>query len=146
MVTWVRFLDRQTRREFYLWNTHFDHQIQAAREKAAALVRERVAALGTSLPVILTGDFNAGQDNPAHEILVQDSFFTDTWFTAKERVGQGLGTFNGFKAVPQESPRIDWILARGKVRVEKEQIVTFNQDGKFPSDHCPLVAWLTLED
>ena len=45
MVTWVRFLDLQSHREFYYFNTHLDHQIQPAREKAAALIRERVDAL-----------------------------------------------------------------------------------------------------
>ncbi len=44
MVTWVKFRDRQTKREFIFVNTHFDHEVQAAREKSAQLVRERVAA------------------------------------------------------------------------------------------------------
>ncbi len=145
MVTWIRSLDRETKREFYLFNTHFDHQIQLAREKSAALVRERVDALGTNFPVLLTGDFNAPYTNPAHQILVKGEFFTDTWDSAKERIGEGLGTFNGFREVPRNNVRIDWILARGKVRVDKAQIVTFNKEGKFPSDHCPLVAWVTLE-
>ncbi len=145
MVTWVRFLNRETKREFYLFNTHFDHQIQLAREKSAALVRERVEALGTNSPVLLTGDFNAPYPNRAHQILVRDGFFTDTWDSAKERIGEGLGTFNGFQEVPRNNTRIDWILTRGKVRVDKIQIVTFNKEGRFPSDHCPLVAWLALE-
>jgi endonuclease/exonuclease/phosphatase family metal-dependent hydrolase len=146
MVTWVRFLDRQTQREFFLFNTHFDHQIQTAREKSAELVRQRVAALKTVLPVILTGDFNAGADNKAHQLLVADDFFSDTWNLAKERRGEGQGTFNGFKAVPKNNVRIDWILARGKVVVEAEEIVTFSRDGHFPSDHCPLLATLRLGD
>ncbi len=145
MVTWIRFLDRQAKREFYLFNTHFDHQIQLAREKSAALVRERVEALGTNAPVLLTGDFNAPYTNPAHQILVKDEFFIDTWDSAKERVGEGLGTFNGFKEVPKNNTRIDWILSRGKVRIDKVQIVTFNKGGRFPSDHCPLAAWVTLD-
>ncbi len=144
MVTWVRFLDRQTQQEFYLFDTHFDHQVQAAREKSAELVRQRVQALNTSLPVLLTGDFNAGADNKAHEILVGDDFFCDTWKLAKERRGEGLGTFNGFKAVPNNNTRIDWILARGHVEVQAEEVVTFSRDGQFPSDHCPLAAWLRL--
>ena len=40
--------------------------------------------------------------------------------------------------------RIDWILARGKVTVDAEEIETFSRDGHFPSDHCPVVAWLRL--
>jgi endonuclease/exonuclease/phosphatase family metal-dependent hydrolase len=146
MVTWVRFLDRDTNREFYLVNTHFDHQVQGAREKSAELIRKRVAALNTTLPVILTGDFNAAESNKAHEILLAQDFFTDTWQAARERRGEGLGTFNGFKAVPKNNTRIDWILTRGTVTVEAEEIVTFSRDGHFPSDHCPLVAWLRLAD
>ncbi len=146
MVTWVRFLDHQTKREFYLFNTHFDHQVQLAREKSAQLVRRRIEELNTSLPIIMTGDFNAAADNKAHQILTGDGFFADTWTLAKERRGEGLGSFNGFKAVPKNNTRIDWILARGKVTVDVEQIVTFSRDGQFPSDHCPLVAWLRLTD
>ena len=144
MVTWVRFLDKANKTEFYLFNTHFDHQVQVAREKSAGLVRERVQALGDTTPVILTGDFNAGADNKAHAILVEDGFFSDTWDQAKEKVGEGLGTFNGFKAVPKNNTRIDWILSQGKVSVEREEIVTFSRDGQFPSDHCPLLARIRL--
>ena len=45
-----------------------------------------------------------------------------------------------------QNPRIDWILTRGPVTVDAEEIVTFSRDGKFPSDHCPLVAWLRFGD
>ena len=38
MVTWVRFLDRRTKKEFYFWNTHFDHRSQNSREKSAELI------------------------------------------------------------------------------------------------------------
>jgi endonuclease/exonuclease/phosphatase family metal-dependent hydrolase len=40
--------------------------------------------------------------------------------------------------------RIDWILARGKVSVDASEIVTFSREGRFPSDHLPVVAWLGL--
>lgn len=145
MVTWVKFLDRQTGREFYHFNTHFDHAVQIAREKSAKLVRARVEALHTELPVLFTGDFNADASNKAHELLVGDNFFSDTWDKAAERRGEGLGTFNDFKAVPHDNSRIDWILSRGKVSVQAEEIVTFSKDGRFPSDHCPLVAWIRCE-
>jgi endonuclease/exonuclease/phosphatase family metal-dependent hydrolase len=140
MVTWVRFRDRRSQREFYLFNTHFDHQVQLAREKSARLLRGRIEALKTALPVIVTGDFNAGYENLSHQILVEGGFLFDTWDRAKEKIGEGLATFNGFKAVPKNDTRIDWILARGPVEVEKEEIVTFSKNRHFPSDHCPLVA------
>jgi len=146
MVTWIRFRDRVTNREFYLLNTHFDHQIQPAREKSAALVKERAGALNPSIPVILTGDFNAvAEDNPAYTTLVGDGFFADTWATAKAREGDTtLNTFNGFEPARRESKRIDWILTRGPVRTESVRIVDCASGGQYPSDHFPVVARLVL--
>jgi endonuclease/exonuclease/phosphatase family metal-dependent hydrolase len=146
MVTWVRFRDRDTSQEFYHFNTHLDHEIQLAREHGADLIRQRVSDLKTSLPVLLTGDFNAGADNKAHAILTSEDFFRDTWNLAKERRGEGLGTFNGFKEIPRNNTRIDWILARGNAEVDATEIVTFSRNGQFPSDHFPIVVWLRLTE
>jgi endonuclease/exonuclease/phosphatase family metal-dependent hydrolase len=145
MVTWVKFRDRQTKQEFIFVNTHFDHQVQEAREKSAQLVRKRVATFDAKLPVLFVGDFNAAAGkNNAYKILTNDKFFTDTWTTARERVNEGIGTFNAFKAVEKDGPRIDWILSRGAVAADRIEIVTFSRDGQFPSDHCPVVAKLRL--
>ena len=42
MVTWVKFRDLATAKEFYHFNTHLDHEVQTARERGAALIRRRV--------------------------------------------------------------------------------------------------------
>jgi endonuclease/exonuclease/phosphatase family metal-dependent hydrolase len=145
MVTWVKFLDRKTGQDFYFFNTHFDHKIQEAREKSAAMVRERITALNTSLPIILTGDFNANAGkNKSYSILTEDNFLTDTWNSAKKRVNDTIGTFNEFKKEIVGGPRIDWILTRNGVSCDRIEIVTFNRDGKYPSDHFPLLTELRL--
>lgn len=145
MVTWVKFRDRKTGGDFFLLNTHFDHQIQPAREKSAELVRARVAALNTTLPVVLMGDFNAAAGaNKAYEILTAEKFFTDAWLAAPKRIGEGVGTFNNFKAVVADGARIDWILTRGDVKVERAETSTFSRVGQFPSDHFPVSARLVL--
>lgn len=145
MVTWVRFRDRQTGGEFFFWNTHLDHAVQLAREKGAALIRERVNALKTTLPVLLVGDFNAvAGANPAYDILVKEGGFLDTWGLARERRNADFNTFNAFNTPKLEGRRIDWILVRGAAEVDWSEIVTFEQDGQFPSDHFPVVARLRL--
>lgn len=145
MVTGVKFLDRQMQQEFFLWNTHFANDSQAAREKSAKLVRERVAALDTKLPLILTGDFNAAAGtNQAYHTLTRDGFFADTWMTAKARKGEGLNTSNGFQAIRRNGVRIDWILTRGDFTVDSIEIVTFSRAGQFPSDHFPVVSRLRM--
>lgn len=145
MVTWVRFLDKQTKREFYLVNTHFDHQVQASREKSAELLKKRIAELKPELPVIVTGDFNADARNKAYEILTADGFLKDTWPAAKTRKGEGLNSFNNFREIGKSNIRIDWILTRGGVTTDATELVTFSKDGQFPSDHFPIVAWMKLD-
>lgn len=146
MVTWIQFRDRETGKEFYFFNTHFDHQVQAAREKSANLVRERVGALGAKLPVILVGDFNSNAEaNKAYDILTADNFFSDSWLKTTNRKGEGLGTFNGFQEVPRHGGRIDWILTRGNVKVEAASIEDLQPNGQWASDHFPVTATLVME-
>jgi endonuclease/exonuclease/phosphatase family metal-dependent hydrolase len=143
MVTWIKFRDRDAGREFYLWNTHFDHQNQEAREKSARLVLERVNELGTGLPVILVGDFNATAGrNKVYDTLVNDRAFADTWRIARERRGEIVKTFHNYLGPVAGDDRIDWILIRGPVNCHATEIVTYHRDGQYPSDHFPVVAWL----
>ena len=145
MVTWVRFRERSSGREFYFWNTHLDHEVEAARQKSAALIRERVAALKTDLPVVLTGDFNsAGGRSRAYDMLVKEGGFTDTWTVARTRTNESFNSFHGFQEPKKNAIRIDWILTRGTAAVERAEIVTFSKDGKHPSDHFPVAAWLSF--
>jgi endonuclease/exonuclease/phosphatase family metal-dependent hydrolase len=137
MVTYVKFRDRQTGGEFYFFNTHFDHEVQIAREKSAMLVRTRVAALATHQPVILVGDFNSDAvNNKAYTILTSNDFFQDAWIKAPVRHGEGFGTFNG--------ERIDWILTRGDVKIEAAEIITTKPHGQWASDHFPVAARLRV--
>jgi endonuclease/exonuclease/phosphatase family metal-dependent hydrolase len=145
MVTWVRFKDKKADTEFYLVNTHFDHQVQAAREKAAELLLSRVKKLNQDLPIIITGDFNAkGGANKAYDILTADGYLTDTWNTAKEKRGDLVATFNNFKrAIPGDN-RIDWILTRNVEAPAWIEINTCQQGDQYPSDHFPVTIEITL--
>jgi endonuclease/exonuclease/phosphatase family metal-dependent hydrolase len=143
MVTWVKFRDRASGREFYFWNTHLDHQIEVARQKAATLIRERAAKIEDGLPMILVGDFNsvAGKSK-AYEILT--GLFADSWPAAASRVNETLSSFQNFGKPIEKGERIDWILTRGEVKVSKSEIVTYSENGQTPSDHYPVAAWLSF--
>jgi endonuclease/exonuclease/phosphatase family metal-dependent hydrolase len=145
MVTWIRFNERTSGRQFYVVNTHFDHEIQPAREKSAALLLERVKALTPTLPIIVTGDFNARAGaNKAYDILTNDAFLKDTWHTAAEKKGEVVATFNGFRPIRRVDDRIDWILTRG-ASAKWIEIITCAKDGQFPSDHFPVATELAFE-
>lgn len=145
MVTWIKFRDRVSGQEFYFFNTHFDHEIQTAREKSAELLWKRIAELDTELPIIALGDFNAAAgDNPAYDTLVRPDRLTDVWTTA-EKHGPLLATFHGYEPPRADGARIDWILTRGPVKCANTEIITFEKNGQLPSDHFPVTAELRFE-
>jgi endonuclease/exonuclease/phosphatase family metal-dependent hydrolase len=144
MVTRVRFRDlRDDGREFHFLNTHLDNASQYARERGAALTARRIAGLDRSLPLLVTGDFNAAAHrNPVYDTML-DAGLVDTWETAAER-GPLYGTFHGYLPLVPDGDRIDWILATPGVRVHRAAINTFSLKGQFPSDHLPVQASLSL--
>ncbi|MFM1768805.1 MAG: hypothetical protein RJA22_1334 [Verrucomicrobiota bacterium] len=146
MTTWVRFRDRATGREFVVINTHLDHARVPAREKGAALIRERAGALPKDLPVVLLGDFNAtpNRGEKTYGILTGDGVFTDVWRSAKTLTNGDMETFHDFKGPRKGTFRIDWILTRGPWEAREAGVVVFSQGGQFPSDHHPVRARLRL--
>jgi endonuclease/exonuclease/phosphatase family metal-dependent hydrolase len=145
MVTWVRFADLRTGKEFVAVNTHFDHYSENARQRSAALVRDRVNGFAPGLPVVLTGDFNAAAANSvAWTTLVDGAGLTDTWLTADEARTPLHATFHDYKPLVLNGIRIDWILTRGAT-VQAVGINTFAWGGQFPSDHLPTQALITLD-
>ena len=145
MVTSVRFKDRRSDKVFHLWNTHLDHALQPAREKAAELIKSRLAKIPSNEPVILMGDFNAeATRNPVYDTLTQGIGFTDSWFAAAQRKNETLNSFNGFAKPVFNSARIDWILYRGDAEVAlAEVVVDGSPEGRQPSDHHPVLARMT---
>ncbi|MFF0013646.1 endonuclease/exonuclease/phosphatase family protein [Streptomyces sp. NPDC005374] len=144
IVTWVRFRDRAVGgRDFYVFNTHFDHVGQYARERSAQFLGRQIASFDHSLPVVVTGDFNAAaHENQAYDILLATGL-VDTWDAAAER-SRLYATFHGYKPLTPDGERIDWILATPGTTVHRAAINTFEMNGQFPSDHLPVQATVTL--
>jgi endonuclease/exonuclease/phosphatase family metal-dependent hydrolase len=140
MVTWVRFADLRTGKEFVAVNTHLDHRSEEARQCGAALMRDRVNEF--TVPVVVTGDFNAPAGSVTYDILVSGAGLVDTWLAAPERTPL-YATFHGYQPLVPDGIRIDWILTRG-VSVRAAAINTFSLDGRFPSDHLPVQAVIAL--
>jgi endonuclease/exonuclease/phosphatase family metal-dependent hydrolase len=145
ICTWARLKDAETGRNVYIFNTHLDHEVQVAREKGLRLVAERIAARATKDPVVLMGDFNAGEENPALlNIRGRGPEPTPVTLVDTLRVVHpdevDVATFHGFKGVPTSPSKIDYILVEPVAEVLSAAIVRQNENGRYPSDHFPLVA------
>lgn len=138
MVTWGLFEIKPSGKRFLHLNTHLAHRDvdEAAREKSLRLIASRIALYDESMPVVLTGDFNAPAGGPAYGIIAP--LMKDAWKEAAERKGPE-GTFHGFRGTPRTS-RIDWILFRAPWTVKYTEAITSHQGARYPSDHFPVLA------
>lgn len=145
MVTWGLFRLKDSDERFYFLNTHFAHRREdaEARRNSARVIVDFVESLPEDVPLMLTGDFNSPADGAVHATLVEE--LTDAWETAAERSGPE-GTFHGFTGTPRAGRRIDWVLYRAPWRVQSAESVTYNEAGRYPSDHLPVLAVFSLTE
>jgi endonuclease/exonuclease/phosphatase family metal-dependent hydrolase len=136
ICTWAYFEDREGP-AFYLYNVHLDHQSQASRERSAALLLERIGARDPKAPAVVTGDFNAGENNPA--AVAMRGAFADS-FRLLHPGATEVGTFNGFKPGQTSGDKIDFVFVEPGTEVLDAAIVRTSRDGRYPSDHFPVTA------
>lgn len=152
MVTWVRLAgrDRPGERPVLFLNTHFDHQGEASRLESARLLRSRIGELGGGCSVVVSGDFNAGEDSPPYRVLFgmsggHPSPLVDCFRAANPQRTEEEGTFSGFRSGNTTGSRIDWIGASPEWKVVNCRIDRSGEDGRTPSDHFPVTAVLRRE-
>ena len=141
ICTWAYFEDREGP-AFYLYNVHLDHQSQPSRERSVKLLLERASTRDPKAPAVVTGDFNAGEDNPAARAMLgvfRDSF-RNLHPDAKE-----AGTFNGFKSGQTGGDKIDFVFVEPGTEVLEAAIVRDSRDGRYPADHFPVTARVRLK-
>ncbi len=154
--TWVRLIDRRSDRAFYLFNLHLDHQSQPSRERSVELLAARMAARTFPEPVIVTGDFNAGEQNAALRYLRGES--DRAWaegfsappsprlrdsFRIVHPEADSVGTFHGFQG-GAGGEKIDYILVDESWEVLAGDILRTARAGRYPSDHYPVTSRLRL--
>lgn len=142
IVTYGTFRNRADSSIIHVFNTHFDHVGQTAREHSARFILETIQRVAGEDPFVLMGDFNVTEDNPVYRILregplaLRDAFH----ITKTPHVGPHF-TFEGFAV--RNSPdarRIDYIFVPEGARVTKHAILSTFRGGNYASDHLPVVA------
>jgi endonuclease/exonuclease/phosphatase family metal-dependent hydrolase len=145
IVTMVRLLDKKSGREFYFYNTHFDHMGKVAREESGKLIIERMkSSIPYDAPVVLTGDFNAGHNDPILDPI--EEYMISARKAAP--VTDTLNTFNRWgKIAPEEGGRIiDHIYFRNLTPSLFKTIIGAYAGVEYISDHYPIIAVFALKD
>lgn len=142
ICTWVRLEELSTGREFYAFNTHFDHVGHAARENGARLVATKLKAISGGKPVLLTGDFNAPDTDIVYTILTRDGGLLDSGKHSLLPHHGPAATWHGFYPGAVDTPAgIDFIFIGGGIAALRHATISEVMDnGHFPSDHLPVLA------
>jgi endonuclease/exonuclease/phosphatase family metal-dependent hydrolase len=147
IATWARLRDLSTGGTFVVYNVHLDHESQPSRERSAELLAATIARHGAE-PVLVMGDFNSGESNPAYRFLTGSSALApsaepspglrDT-YRVIHPADSVVGTFNGFTG-ERAGEKIDHILVSAGWTVMDASIVRTSAAGRYPSDHFPVTA------
>ena len=152
ICTWARLLPKPSGKPFYMVNTHLDHISQLSREKGIALIMSRVSSRKHADPVVLTGDFNSGENNAVVRYLKDERQLeaasnglsknplplVDT-FRLLHQDASDVGTAHSFKG-SYAGNKIDYIFVAPGTEVLRAEILHDNQDNRYPSDHFPNTA------
>lgn len=140
ICTWLRLYDKWNKKEFMVFNTHYDHVGVQARIESAKLIKKKIQEIAPKLPVVLTGDLNVTPETEA--IATIKTFLTDTKEATIEPAYGPEGTFNGFKFNAVLKDRIDYIFINKGFKVQKFAVLSDSKNLRYPSDHLPIVARL----
>lgn len=147
IVTWAKFKDKKTKKQFLAFNTHFDHMGKVARRESAKLLLQKVKAIAGSTEAVITGDFNAHPADEPIQVITDannaDRLTDSKGITAAPHYGP-TGTFNGFKQKEVDDEPIDYIFVKNGVRVLRHATFSQSWNGRFSSDHFPVFAEIIL--
>jgi endonuclease/exonuclease/phosphatase family metal-dependent hydrolase len=142
ICTWARLHDRESGRSFYVYNIHLDHESAPSREQSVQLLARRIGARPSRDPVIVTGDFNAGEEEAPVQDLLRLVPLSDT-FRRLHPDTTGVATYHAFTG-RIDGPKIDHILVSHGWHVRSAGIDRSNEAGRYPSDHYPVYAVMRL--
>lgn len=144
ICTWGEFKDKATGKVFFFFNLHTDHIGVKARNESAKLVISKIKEIAKDKPVILTGDFNAGQNDQSYAVYVESGLLSDSYDKAPICYDNN-GTFNAFDIEQRTDDRIDHIFVTKNIEIHRHGILTdiyWDNENKarVPSDHYPVVV------
>ena len=137
ICSWGKFQDIQTKKIFYFFSVHFDHQGIVARKESGKLMVKKIQEIAKNAPVICVGDFNSTPET--EQIQAMQTILNDSYKVTQDPPYGPVGTFNAFKFDAPMKHRIDYIFVSKGIKVLKYGVLTDAKDQRYPSDHQPVM-------
>ncbi|HEX3008061.1 MAG TPA: endonuclease/exonuclease/phosphatase family protein [Bacteroidales bacterium] len=141
ICTWGKFTEKSSGLTFFMFNVHFDHKGVQARQESAKLILSKMKEMAGKTPAILTGDFNVDETNESYALLHNSGVLKDAYEIAEIKFAPN-GTFNSFNVNSKPVGRIDHIFLTSGFEVQRYGILTNTYNGRYPSDHFPVLVKL----
>lgn len=149
IVTWAKFKSLTDQKEFFFFNTHFDHVGKTARTNSAALLRKKIDEIASNHPVVCMGDFNSNPETEAYQVMTSESHQINLkdalHLSALDHFGPMGSLTKGFTLPVVPNSRIDYIFVSDEFEVEKHAILAESVDGRTASDHLAVLSRIRLK-
>lgn len=130
--TWMRFKMKSSGQEFFVFNTHLDHQGEVAKVEGMKLIMEKIGSIDyAGLPVILTGDFNS---------IPGDEVFTYNTLNDARKESPRSDNFGSSNGYGNQNKQIDHIFFRDFKPLVFETIRDRWDGIIYISDHYPIMC------
>jgi endonuclease/exonuclease/phosphatase family metal-dependent hydrolase len=143
ICSWVQLQDKKTKKKFYFFNVHYDHQGVQARRESSLLMLKKIKEIAGNEPAVFTGDLNGGHNSEWYISLSNSGWLKDTYKQVAHPYANN-GSFNSFGASLQRTEIIDHIFVTAPFVAQKWGILSDHYHGKFPSDHYPILTVIKL--
>lgn len=144
ICSWVYLQDKQTKKKFYLFNAHFDHEGIQARNESSKLVLQKIKEIAKNEPVVFMGDLNGDHQSDWYKAIATSGLVKDTYSQVKYPYANN-GSFNGFGKQASISGIIDHVFTTPHFAVKRWGLLTDTYHGKYPSDHFPVLVDVILK-
>lgn len=141
-LTIAKLTDAITKKQLFVFNTHFDNEGEIARQESAKILLAEITKVDPQTNLVVTGDFNFKSDAKGYDIITQSLADAEKISTTPPTGGNK--TYNGFGEDSETDKKIDFIFIRKEAKVLGHTINTTLYNNLFASDHYPVTAKLDL--
>ena len=130
-----------------VYNTHLDFLFPKAREYGLKKIGEYMESQHEKddYPAMLMGDFNASPSSKAIREFTEGKYSSKKFIAVQENKKDlySMSTLSKFKG-KKKGLHIDYIFVTEEFNVRNSEIMYYNKEGKYPSDHYPISAELEI--
>lgn len=139
ICTWAKMKEKKSEKEFFFFNTHFDHVGNIARKESSKLILAKMKEIAKDMPAFCTGDFNLKPDAEALLTLANSKYVWDSKVISKTSAFGTEGTFHGYDLSIDNYSRIDYIFVTKDISVLSYGVINDDIElNAFSSDHFPV--------